>query len=294
MVSSMHAPPEQDATVVPTPTLDAPGAYPTFVGQYGLATHTGCVRRENEDRGLIVPELGIVAVADGMGGHEDGAIASAAVVEALASIGVAVSAADLLARVEDRLIRANALVWDAYGSAGRLAGSTVAILIVFGEDFACVWAGDSRVYLVRDGSIAQLSRDHTEVRDLLDRGILTPEEARAWPRRNVITRAIGVADAPQVEFELGTIRPGDIFVICSDGLTGHVADEEILAHAHAARPQAACDALVALTLERGAADNVTVAIASFLVEAGTSAPGRLETVIQSGDELRLAVAGGSA
>lgn len=294
MVSSMHAPAERDVTVVPMPSPEDPGTRPAFVGQFGLATHAGCVRGENEDRGLIVPELGIVAVADGMGGHADGAVASAAVVEALASIGVAVSAADLLARVEDRLIRANASVWSAYGSAGRLAGSTVAILIVFGADFACIWAGDSRVYQIRGGSIAQLSRDHTEARDLLDRGILTAEEARTWPRRNVITRAIGVAETPQVEFELGTVRPGDVFVVCSDGLTGHVGDDEILAHAGAARPQAACDRLVALTLERGAADNVTVAIASFLVETGPPSEGRLETVIVPGDATRTAVAGGGA
>lgn len=290
----MHAQPERDVTVVPMPSPDDAGTRPALVGQFGLATHAGCVRGENEDRGLIVPELGIVAVADGMGGHEDGAIASAAVVEALASIGVAVSAADLLARVEDRLIRANASVWRAYGSAGRVAGSTVAILIVFGADFACVWAGDSRVYQIRGGAIAQLSRDHTEARDLVERGILTAAEALTWPRRNVITRAIGVAETPQVEFEIGTVLPGDVYVICSDGLTGHVEDDEILGHASAARPQAACDALVALTLERGAADNVTVAIASFLVETGPSPSGRLETVIVSGDMVRATVTGGGA
>ncbi len=281
-------------TVVAMPSPDDVGTRPALVGQFGLATHAGCVRGENEDRGLIVPELGIVAVADGMGGHEDGAIASAAVVEALASIGVAVSAADLLARVEDRLIRANASVWSTYGAAGRVAGSTVAILIVFGADFACVWAGDSRVYQIRGGAIAQISRDHTEARDLVERGILTSAEALTWPRRNVITRAIGVAETPQVEFEIGTILPGDVFVVCSDGLTGHVDDDEILTHASAARPQAACDGLVALTLERGAADNVTVAVASFLVETGPSSGGRLETVIVSGDTIRATIAGGGA
>nr|WP_244424790.1 protein phosphatase 2C domain-containing protein [Methylobacterium nodulans] len=221
------------------------------------------MREINEDRCFSAPERGIFAVADGMGGHAAGEVASAAIVGALASIGQAVSAADLLARLEDRMLRANAAVHALAQERGTTIGSTLAALLTFEPHFACIWSGDSRVYLVRDRAIAPLSRDHTEARALVEEGVLSPEEARTWPRRNVITRAIGVRPEPELECEAGELRPGDRFVLCSDGLTGHVEDTEILAHALAEDPQAACDRLVALTLERGARDNVTVVVVRY-------------------------------
>ena len=221
-------------------------------------SHTGRVRTNNEDRYFVEAGSGVFAVADGMGGHEAGELASGAIVDSLASIGSAVSASDLLARVEDRILQANAAVRQLATERGKVVGSTIVILLVCEGHFACVWAGDSRVYRVRDGAIAQLSRDHTEAQDLLAQGLLTPETAKTWPRRNVITRAIGVDEQPSLELTHGTLEPGDLFVLCSDGLTGHVEDAEILAVSRQGSPQAICEALVQLTLERGASDNVTV------------------------------------
>ncbi len=230
----------------------------------GAVSHVGCVRKANEDRFLVAPALGVYAVADGMGGHDSGALASATVVESLASIGPAVSAADLLARLEDRVWRANAALQEIVAKTGRILGSTVAILLVFDDHFACVWAGDSRIYRIRQKTIVQLSRDHTEVQDLVERGVLTRDEARTWPRRNVITRAVGVSPDLELELEHGEINIGDTFVICSDGLTGHVTDSEILAEARSdLSPQAVCDALLALTLGRGASDNVTIVVVRY-------------------------------
>lgn len=226
----------------------------------GVVTHPGTVRTSNEDSYLVAPEIGVFAVADGMGGHADGALASAAVVEALASIGAAVSAADLMARLEDRILRANATLWRDGQARGVVVGSTAAALLLFGRDFACVWSGDSRIYRIRRNAIEQITQDHTEGRDLFERGILSAEEMAAWPRRHVITRAIGVREQPEMDLEQGTVQPGDVFVICSDGLTGLVADRDILLAAGTSAPQWACDALLALTLERGASDNVTVII----------------------------------
>ena len=243
---------------------------PALEFETGVATHQGNVRQANEDSHLLQPETGVFAVADGMGGHEAGALASAVVTNALQSIGSPASAPDLLARLEDRILRANArLTTIAEERGGIVIGATLAVLLVYDRNFACVWSGDSRIYLVRGGSIAQISRDHTEVQELLEQGLLTKEEARTSPRRNVITRAIGVHSEPELEFEQGTLEPDDVFVICSDGLTSHVDDEEIWAAASAGGCQEACDTLVAMTLARGGTDNVTVLIVRYL---GSSAP----------------------
>jgi len=135
-----------------------------------------------------------------------------------------------------------------------------------------VWSGDSRIYLVRDRAIIPQSRDHTEVQELVAEGLLKPEEARTWPRRNVVTRAIGVHDDPELEIADGVLQTGDAFVLCSDGLTSHVEDGEILREVMANASQPACDALVDLTLAaRGATDNVTVVVARYEPDGGRRA-----------------------
>jgi protein phosphatase len=230
----------------------------------GAATHVGKVRSRNEDSYLVRPETGIWTVSDGMGGHAAGDLASATVVDALRSIEHPSSAAELLALCEDRMITANAELQEvARARGGIMLGATVAVLLIFEANYACVWSGDSRIYRIRDGRIEQISHDHTEVADLVAQGLLNAEEARRWPRRNVITRAIGVHEAPELEMTSGELKPGDTFVICSDGLTGHVEDEEILDHVGRGHAQKACDDLIALTLERGASDNVTVVVARY-------------------------------
>lgn len=236
----------------------------------GAATDVGCVRRENEDSYLVLPERGLFAVADGMGGHEAGAMASAAVVDALRSIGEPSTVSALVAQCEERLSRANRdLLEIADRRGGKVIGATIAALLAWEGYYACVWSGDSRIYLVRQGRIQQLSRDHTEVAELVAEGLLSAEEALTWPRRNVITRAVGVRKTLDLEVAQGVLEKGDIFVICSDGLTAHVKDSEILDHAMASAPQGACDALVALTVARGATDNVTVVVARYVPRGST-------------------------
>ncbi|WP_332699163.1 PP2C family protein-serine/threonine phosphatase [Bosea sp. (in: a-proteobacteria)] len=230
----------------------------------GSISHPGRVRSHNEDNLVLRPEFGLWAVADGMGGHENGAMASATVAAALDAIGPASSAADLLARLEKSVLAANAeLRRQISERAGATMGSTLVVLLAHDTHFACVWSGDSRIYLIRDGRITQVSRDHTEAQDMIERGLLNAEEARNWPRRHVITRAIGVHELPELELDHGELEGGDTFVLCSDGLTDHVVDEEILRAASGDNVQGACDALLALTLERGATDNVTVVIVRY-------------------------------
>lgn len=226
---------------------------------YGVS-HKGCVRHHNEDSYLVEPQIGLWVVADGMGGHEAGEVASASIVEHLATIGIASSAPDLRARFEDRLSRAHDEIRQISRSRGVTIGSTVAALLAMDGRFACLWSGDSRVYLIRNSEISQISRDHTEVQELLDSGVISEAEAENWPRRNVITRAIGVSDEIDIDFQQGETLAGDVFVLATDGLTAHVSDAEIAAAVVAAAPQAACENLLATVLDRGGTDNVTIVL----------------------------------
>ncbi|MFK0689368.1 PP2C family protein-serine/threonine phosphatase [Mesorhizobium sp. IMUNJ 23033] len=223
-------------------------------------SHKGCVREHNEDNYLVEPQTGLWVVADGMGGHEAGEVASASIVDHLATIGIASSAPDLRARFEDRLSRANAEIRRISRTRGITIGSTFAALLAMDGRFACLWAGDSRIYLIRNASISQVSKDHTEVQELLDRGVISEAEALTWPRRNVITHAVGVSDDVVIDFQQGELMPGDIFVLGTDGLTAHVSDAEIEAAAVSSKPRAACESLLQTVLARGGTDNVTIVL----------------------------------
>ena len=234
-------------------------------------THVGCVRAHNEDNFLTLPEVGLWAVADGMGGHEAGEVASAAVVEALSLVREASSAAELLRFCEERLISSNEEIRAiALQRNVEVIGTTVVVLLTFDSFFACLWSGDSRAYLVRDGKISQITRDHTEVEELLAEGRLTLEQAKTWPRRNVITRAIGVFDVPEIDMNHGILEPGDTFILCSDGLTAHVETDEIQQITKSSGAKDACAELVQLTLERGAKDNVTVVVVNYKPRRSTT------------------------
>src|SRR5919108_4289044 len=226
-------------------------------------SHVGLIREHNEDRYLVKAESGIYVVADGMGGHDSGEVASTSIVEHLKSIGIPSSAPDLRARFEDRVIMANRQIREISSRNGSTIGSTVAALLAFERQYACMWAGDSRVYMLHNGKLSQLSRDHTEIQDLLDRGLLTREEAVSWPRRNVVTRAIGAIDDPALDIAYGQIHAGDKFLICSDGLTAHVSDDEIGRILTEKSAEEGCSSLIALALAGGGTDNVTVVVVQF-------------------------------
>lgn len=234
---------------------------PSYRFETGAATHSGCVRDHNEDRYLAAPEHGIWLVADGMGGHFGGDVAAQMLVDQTASVHRAATAPDLHARFHDRVARANDAIRDhSSQNEGATIGTTLAALLIHDGNFMVSWCGDSRVYLLREGKLHQVSRDHTEVQELLDTGAITPAQAADWPRRNVITRAIGVHDEAMIEDRFGDLQDRDIFLLCSDGLTGHVGDDEIAANLRGQSAQRACEALLNLTLERGATDNVTLIV----------------------------------
>jgi serine/threonine protein phosphatase PrpC len=232
-----------------------------FAFRTGCVTNVGLARELNEDSVLVRPDAGLWAVADGMGGYGGGDVASAAVVSALKTLAPSATAAELLAEFEACIVKVNAdLRAMARKRTRAILGTTLVALLVHGNHFACVWCGDSRCYLLRDGKLSRVSRDHSEVQELIDRGLLRADEAKDWPRVNVVTRALGATDEAELEIVDGPACADDRFVLCSDGLTTHVADHEIAALLAGADPQTAVDNLLRLTLERGASDNVSVIV----------------------------------
>ncbi len=238
---------------------------PTFQFDTGAVTDKGCVREQNEDNYLMKPGSGVWLVADGMGGHEAGDFASGRIVETVDSIGVPASSLDLHARFVDRINKAHKEIQDRSRELnGVTIGATLVAVLAFEDNVACVWSGDSRIYRLRDGEFQQVTTDHTEAEELLAAGSITREQADNWPRKNVITRAIGVTANPQLEEAYATLRAGDSFVLCSDGLTGHVNDDEIALAASGEDAQSIAQDLVDMTLQRGATDNVTVVVVRCL------------------------------
>ncbi len=224
-------------------------------------THQGRVRKYNEDSIFSDAARGLWVVADGMGGHKDGNVASAMIVDAAKSSVTRENASDLSAALEAELAAVNShLLGLSNGEDHNLVGSTVAALIIQQSRYTCLWAGDSRCYLVRAGTITQVSRDHTEVQELVDRGTITADEALTWPRRNVITRAVGASAMLQLDIASGTVENRDCFVLCSDGLTGHVSNAEICEAVNWASAKEAGERLLNLALERGGKDNISVIV----------------------------------
>jgi protein phosphatase/serine/threonine-protein phosphatase Stp1 len=220
-------------------------------------THPGAVRTRNEDSYVDRPDLGLWAVADGAGGHGAGDYAANAIREALESIPPGLSAAEVLAQVRLRLAAVNTALREEAErrGPGRVIASTVVALLARGDHFACLWAGDSRAYLLRDGTLQRLSRDHSLVQELVDQGAISAAEADAHPQGNVITRAVGAAATLELDKVTGRVVPGDRFLLCSDGLVRMVDEAEI---AEALAGEDAAERLVRLAVERGARDNVTV------------------------------------
>jgi len=222
-------------------------------------TDVGLVRKRNEDAHLVHPRYDLWAVADGMGGHAFGDFASSAVVDALAGLPPPANLADFIALARDRLERVNeSLRLEARTRLVPVIGSTVVALYACGSEAACLWAGDSRIYLFRQGRLQQLTRDHSQLEALKDSGVdLTVTAASP----NMITRAVGAADT--IEFDVTTlpVRDGDVFLLCSDGLSTPVDEAAIAATLAPGDCARAASELIALALANGGRDNITVVVA---------------------------------
>jgi protein phosphatase len=221
----------------------------------------GRVREINEDACLDQPGPGRWAVADGMGGHAVGDLASRLVIDSLSRLAAPISLKALLADARTRLQTANRQLRDeAAKRQVQRIGSTVVVLLACDRFCGYLWAGDSRIYLYRDGQLRQLTRDHSQVEQLKSLGIITDEEARHHPAQHMITRAVGATEVLELDDDAIEVADGDVFLLCSDGLSNELSDEEIVAVLTTAERQNASEELVERALARGGRDNITAVV----------------------------------
>src|ERR1043166_2476994 len=239
------------------------------------ATDVGLRRSGNEDSFSLWSDEGggghaadtLLVVCDGMGGSNAGEVASRMAVDAVVRMFVAAAPDDTATALALAVHEANREIWEYSRTLAELngMGTTCTVLAIKGDAALVAHVGDSRAYLVRGHQARQITTDHSLVAQLVARQQLTPEEARHDPRRNVVTRSVGVA--PEVEVDVVAVgeplRDGDTLVVCSDGLHGQVSDGEIAALAVGESLDEACRGLIALANERGGPDNITVALARF-------------------------------
>lgn len=236
-------------------------------------SHRGTVRKVNEDAYLELPCHGIWVVADGMGGHAAGDVASQLIIDTVQRVVECTSAEEMccdilvnaLKGANERLLRMSEMEFS-----GKVVGSTVVILFIKNSSCYLLWAGDSRGYLLRDQQLSQVTKDHSQVNDMVDEGVLKPEEAETHPLANVITRAVGVAADLEIDIKKYDLQHEDVFLLCSDGLNKEVSDAEI---EQALRSGSIIDSGMALmhaSLVRNARDNVTCILVKHQGQASNS------------------------
>ena len=238
------------------------GHEPGLSLSYGYGTDRGLRRELNEDS--FIASDPVFAVADGMGGHEAGEVASGMCVRALAAMPqLATGKRSITAAVlQQYLVRADSAIRQATGAR---AGTTLAGAVVVEQMGMPYWLvmniGDSRTYRLSQGEFAQVSVDHSEVQELVDAGEITPEEAAVHPRRHVVTRALGTGDETEADYWLLPVEEGDRILVCSDGLNSELTDEQMFRIlSTVGDPQDAVDALIQAALRNGGRDNVTVIV----------------------------------
>lgn len=222
-------------------------------------SHVGLVRAVNEDAFLDQPERGLWAVADGMGGHAIGDVASRMVIDALSHVSSSDNLMSLMGDARQRLLSVNRQLRSEAASRGvQIIGSTVVVLFACSDYCGWMWAGDSRLYLYREGRLKLMTRDHSRVEELKSSGQFTAEN----PPRNVITRAVGARDTLGLEVDTMQIQHGDIFLLCSDGLSNALSEAEIADVLVSGDCRQASNALIELALQRGGRDNISVVVTS--------------------------------
>lgn len=231
----------------------------------------GPVRDINEDSFLDLREKFLWVVADGMGGHERGQMASELIRDSLAAVAAEGRTIALLDEVEDRLLSVNRRLFELATSSQQpvTIGSTVVALIALHRHGVCLWAGDSRAYRLSAGVLEQVTRDHSEVQTLVEQGTIRAEEAELHPRANVINRAVGGERDMTFDAEIRPLSVGDRYLLCTDGLHREVTHAELAQALSSGSCVQACRSLGALALDRGCSDNVTLVVVDFLRAAGS-------------------------
>ncbi len=240
----------------------------TLSWRYAAASDVGLLREGNEDSAFAGNHL--LAVADGMGGHAAGEVASAAVIAALEQLDeLGVNAGDPQEALRDAVEEANATLRDMVAADSELQGMGTTVTAVL-NDGTYTWlahVGDSRAYLLRDGALRQITRDHTFVQQLVDEGRIAPEDASTHPQRNLITRALDGRESFELDLERLDLLPGDRLLLCSDGLSGIVSDESIQEVLRESDPDTAVHRLIDLALRGGGHDNITCIVADAVEDA---------------------------
>lgn len=228
-------------------------------------TDVGNVRKVNEDALLDLSANGLWVVADGMGGHAAGDVASQMLVGKLGGVDSHDRFSQLVTDIEERVLEVNRRLFEMSSREDppRVIGTTLAALVANGRHAVAMWVGDSRVYRLRDGEFRPITKDHSEVNEMIEQGILSEEEALDHPAANVVTRAVGGLDSLYVDVDLVELKDRDRFLICSDGLFKDVSEREMARMVGEGSCVDASDALIETTLEREAPDNVTVIVVEF-------------------------------
>ncbi|HRO11423.1 protein phosphatase 2C domain-containing protein [Amaricoccus sp.] len=248
-------------TNVPPGPPDPPPP-PELVATGAGISHRGLVRAVNEDAILIDPTGALWAVADGMGGHGHGDLAADLAIDALARVPHVPGGRSLLRRAFD-VAQAEVRRRAAADRLGEIGATLVALLVEDGGA-TLAWAGDSRAYRLRRGTLERLTHDHSLVQELVDRGEISAAEAELHPQRHIVTRAVGAGEAAPPDFADLALEAGDVFLLCSDGLTRCVPDPAIATFlATAGEPAPTCRSLVEAALAAGAPDNVSVVVVSI-------------------------------
>ena len=244
-------------------------------------TNTGRVRQVNEDAFLDLGDSGLWIVADGMGGHTRGDVASRLIIEAFSDLERPASIMEFSADVRDRLKLAHHRVKQESDRTGsqQIIGSTVVVLLVFKRQWLCFWAGDSRAYLLRDGVLQRITKDHSVAQELVDMGKLGSDELEGHPYSNHITRAVGANHELVLDERSSELRDGDAILLCSDGLNKELSEAEITAVLENYDCNDATRELIDLSLEHGGRDNVTVALVRFEEITGFSEPAVDDTAV---------------
>ena len=235
-------------------------------------TNVGKIRKLNEDAFIDRNDIGLWVVADGMGGHAAGDVASTMIVDAMHELDPPTSLSGFIDAIEDKLLSVNkkliALAKEKHDS--QTIGSTVVGMVGYGKYCVFFWVGDSRIYRLRENSFLQLSQDHTFVEELITRGLLNRDDAYNHPERNTITRAVGATEDLYIDLDYCEVEDGDIYLLCTDGLTKEVIDNEVKNALMQGDVNKSISDLINLTLARGARDNVTiVAIQAEILSGAT-------------------------
>jgi serine/threonine protein phosphatase PrpC len=245
----------------------------TLVLKYVARSDRGLVRSNNQDAVYAGPRL--LAVADGMGGHAAGEIASKIVIAALAPLDDDEPSDDLLSQLREAVEAGNGAISELVANDPELdgMGTTLTAILFAGSRLGLVNIGDSRTYLMRNGSVTQITHDDSFVQSLIDEGRITAEEANTHPQRSLLLRALTGHDSIEPTLNLREVRPGDRYLLCSDGLSGVISHETLAEAMHISDPQTCADRMIELALRGGGPDNVTVIIADVVdVDFGDDAP----------------------